>query len=172
MLATPLWGCEEASAPAPTLRKDRLADKQFVPRGRYWPELPEIARVGAISGPVERGTVPFHRLVRCDAENIVFKDEEGTGADRLMTPRLKERLEILASLVAREWPGVRLRVTEAWDEDEEHSPRSVHYEGRAADLTTSDMDGNRLGRLAGLALAAGFEWVAHESTHVHASVSR
>jgi hypothetical protein len=144
----------------------------MIERGRYLPNQPEAERVGAISGAVDRGTVPFHRLVRCDARNIVFKDEEGTGADRLMTPRLEARLQRLASLVSREWPGVQLRVTEAWDENREHGERSVHYEGRAVDLTTSDLDNTRLARLAGLALSAGFEWVAHEPTHVHASVSR
>ena len=53
----------------------------------------------------------------------------------MMTPKLKARLDALANLVAAEWSGVKLRVTEAWDEDDEHSPTALHYEGRAADLT-------------------------------------
>lgn len=162
----------DTGAPAPSLGKERSAHKAVVERGRYYPNLPEAERVGAISERIERGTVAFHRLVRCDSKDILFKDEEGTGADRLMTRRLKERVEVLAGLVAREWPGVQLRVTEAWDENDEHGERSIHYEGRAVDLTTSDLNTARLGRLSGLALAAGFDWVAHEPTHVHASVRR
>jgi hypothetical protein len=172
LLFAPLGGCADVNVPAPNLRKERPAPKVVLERGTYVPDQPEVERVGAISGRIARGTVPFHRLVRCDAANVLFKDEEGTGADRLMTPRLEQRLERLAALVQREWPELTVRVTEAWDESNEHGERSLHYEGRALDLTTSDLDGERLGRLAGLALAAGFEWVAHEPTHVHASVAR
>lgn len=110
-------------------------------------------------------------LVRCDHPLIVFKDEEGTGADRMMTERLRGSLIKLADLVCAEWGGVKLRVTDAWDEQNEHSPNSTHYEGRAADLTTSDRDSGKLGRLADLAVTAGFDWTFYEnSAHVHVSV--
>jgi len=126
---------------------------------------------GAITAPIQRDRQRFSSLVRSDHPLIVFKDEEGSGADRLMSSRLRTRLHRLAELVATEWPHLRLRVTEAWDESGEHGKSSLHYEGRAADLTTSDKDPGKLGRLAGLALEAGLDWVYFEdASHVHVSV--
>jgi hedgehog signaling domain-containing protein len=142
-----------------------------LPRGRAVPGMSEQEAIGPVLGKIARRSPDFERLVVSTDADIVFKDEETTGADRMMTPRLKKGLERLSRSVREEWPGLRLRVTEAWDENDEHGTLSAHYEGRAADLTTSDQDRRRLGRLAWLAVEAGFDWVYFEDdTHVHVSV--
>ena len=139
--------------------------------GQHIPSESEIEVSGAIGSRVRRGSKAFAALVRVGDARIVFKDEEGTSADRHMTRRLRARLRQLAVAVEREWPSVKLRVTEAWDERHEHGRNSLHYEGRAADITTSDVDHAKLGRLARLAVAAGFDWVYFEDgSHVHVSV--
>lgn len=129
--------------------------------------------VGVATTKIVRDTPEYKALVKNTNPDIVFKDEEGTGADQMVTPKLNEKLDALAAKVKAEWPDVKLRVTETWDENDEHSTNSVHYEARAADLTTSDQDNAKLGRLGRLAVDAGFEWVFYEDTlHIHASVSK
>jgi hypothetical protein len=154
-----------------------LSKRAGLPRdlalGQRAPDAAEAAIIGALESPVTRRSNAFARLVRYERTDVVFKDEEGTSADRMMTPRLREKLGRLALLVSREWPALTLRVTEAWDDAREHGESSVHYEGRAADITTSDADTKKLGRLARLSVDAGFGWVFYESaSHVHVSVTR
>lgn len=139
-------------------------------QGQSIPATSEAAASGSIKARITRGSQDFGKLVKFDPA-VVFKDEEKTGADLLMTPRLVGCIAALACLVQREWPGIKLRVVEAWDENGEHAKTSLHYEGRAADMTTSDRDGSKLGRLAVLAAEAGFDFSLFEDKHhVHASV--
>ena len=149
-----------------------MATKTFTLHEKV-PNKSESDAVGAILKRVSRTSPEFLLFVKNTNPDIVFKNEEGTGADMMMTDRLKGKLDVLAQLVITELPGFKLRVTEAWDENIEHSGNSTHYEGRAADMTTSPIDSSKLGRLAGLAVDAGFEWVFYENDkHVHASMSR
>jgi hypothetical protein len=142
--------------------------------GRQVPNVSEVDAIGAVTMRISRRRPEFRQLARNDSADIIFKDEETTGADRLMTRRLSQRLSRLAKLVESEWgKEVQLRVTDAWDEQGEHGPESAHYEGRAADLTLSDLDPSKLGRLGYLAVQAGFDWVYFENrAHVHVSVRR
>jgi hypothetical protein len=141
--------------------------------GQQVPNLSEEDAIGAVTSRISRWRPEFRQLTRNQNSQILFKDEETTGADRLMTRRLSQRLDRLSQLVESEWRDVRLRVTDAWDEQREHGRRSAHYEGRAADLTTSDLDPAKLGRLGYLAVQAGFDWVFYENrAHVHVSVKR
>lgn len=155
-------GSKRVAKPSEKHRLTAFALKQ------RWPGPSEASYVKKSQKHLTRG-----ELVENRNPQIIFKDEEGTGADRFMSPGLSEAMNRLAGHVRREWPGVRLRVTEAWDEEGEHSKGSTHYEGRGADLTISDKDPAKLGMLAALAAISGFDWVYYENElHVHVSVNR
>jgi len=145
---------------------------------QHVPKTSEAEAVGKILKKIKRGSPEFKFLVYNDSKEIIFKNEEnnqpGLEADRMMTPRLREKLALLSLHVKHEYAGkIKLRVTESWDENGEHNPNSTHYEGRAADITTSDLDSTKLGRLAQLAVDAGFDWVYYENAaHVHVSVKK
>jgi hypothetical protein len=138
------------------------------------PDKLEGFAVGGFVAAIKRDSPELKKLVKNNNPEIVFKNEEDNGDDRLMTKKLNDKVNALAALVKMEFPGLKLRITEAWDDGTSgHAKTSRHLEGRAVDITTSDRDPKKLGRLAGLAVEAGFEWVFFEDKlHVHASVSR
>jgi hypothetical protein len=132
---------------------------------------------------IERNSCAYHQLVGILDPTIVFKQEEEppfSTEDILMHPAMLLPLSRLNELVQAEWQGaVQLRVTDAYDSLLEHDPPqtdvnrtySLHYEGRAIDLTTWPIDRTVYGRLCALAHCAGFDWVHHEGTHCHASIN-
>lgn len=138
------------------------------------PNTSESDAVGPFTAAIRRGSPEFLVLVKNDNPNIVFKAEEANkDDDRMMTARLDEKVNSLAELVQAEFPHIKLRITESWDDSLTHARTSRHLEGRAVDITASDRDASKLGRLAGLAVEAGFDWVFFEDPlHVHASVKR
>jgi hypothetical protein len=174
LLALASSGCEQLAELSKT-DDDSLSklSRTRLELGERMPNDAEARVVGAGTEPIRRGTGAFGKLVSCNDCPFVFKDEERNRSDRMMTPRLRRELLTLSKLVRQTWPKLELRVTEAWDDGREHGQESVHYEGRAADITTSDQDSRKLGELAALAVRAGFDWVFFENAaHVHVSVKR
>lgn len=68
-------------------RPGRIGNAEPLVLGQYVPNRSElsIAASGPAQGKISRDSPAFKDLVENYNEDIVFKDEEGTGADRIMT---------------------------------------------------------------------------------------
>lgn len=131
---------------------------------------------------IERNSCAYYQLVGNLEPSIIFKREETSPyneEDILMHPAMLLPLHRLNEMVHQEWDGeVQLRVTDSYDSLLEHDldqldenrKVSLHFEGRAIDLTTWPIDPARYGRLCVLAHCAGFNWVHNEGTHCHAAI--
>ncbi len=138
--------------------------------------LPDVRETEAC-GAIDLATFsPGRDLVFVDDHRVWWESDAKGGRDgecdhsmhrRLATP-FRRLVELAAGC------GARLKVHDAYRATGIHSPRSLHREGRAIDLTSDDIS---LEEVAKLAWQAGFDWVYHECPrsgghHVHASVRR
>ena len=182
--APPLVPVAADGTPQPTASPSPPATPVVIAPGQRIPDSGESDAIGGVTTYDPLATPRSLGLIKNTNDDIVFKDEEGDGSDYYMTANLNAKMNELAKLVSAEWPGAKLRVTEAWSQNAEHGVqdrsgrlipegerRSAHYSGRAVDITVSDLDPTKLGRLGALAREAGFDWVFYEdSKHIHASV--
>lgn len=159
---------------------DLLAGQFISASGSYTQTEPLAS--GRMACQIARESCAYSRLVGIVDPTIVYKREEEPpfdSEDILIHPAMVGSLARLNELVQAEWGGiVQLRVSDAYDSRLDHDPPqtdqsraySLHYEGRAIDLTTIPIDRSKYGRLCALAHCAGFDWVLNERTHCHASI--
>ncbi|KAJ7336037.1 hypothetical protein OS493_013412 [Desmophyllum pertusum] len=139
--------------------------------GQRYPNADEIDTCGNIRDVIRRNSARYRKiLVRNTNSEIAFANDDC----RRMSARAKSKLDVLGSRVRQQWSNIKLKVTLAWtDQIMPQAPISLHYEGRALRLQTSDGDRQKLSTLAGLAVEAGFDWVHYAtSSYIHASVIR
>ncbi len=173
--------------PLPTVTSEaacpfiNLGMGQHISAGGSYTET-QTSAAGPMVCRIKRTSCAYHHLVGDLNPMIVYKREEEPPFDRediLMHPAMILPLSRLSKLVIKEWGGeVRLRVTDAYDsllehdlaQADENRKNSLHFEGRAIDLTTFPIDQTRYGRLCALAHCAGFDWVINEGDHCHAAI--
>jgi len=167
--------------PKPGCLLPDLHEGQHISAGGSYTETERSASTAMVCH-LQRDSCGYNQLVGILDPTIVFKQEEASPYDTediLMHPAMLTPLSRLNRLVQAEWgDAFQLRVTDTYDSLLEHDPPeseprsrySLHYDGRAIDLTTWPVDQSRYGRLCALAHCAGFDWVHHEGNHCHASI--
>ncbi|XP_031566613.1 desert hedgehog protein A-like [Actinia tenebrosa] len=139
-------------------------------------EESSAAASGSSEGPVRRGSPKYKALKVEINTDVIFKEDGETNDNKRMTPRCAEKLKNLIRGVIRQWDGrVKVRVIKAYyagkEKRKRRHPLTLHYEGRAIDIQTSDLDQKKYPILGRLAVNAGFDWVSYSSkNYIHASV--
>ena len=162
---------EVAEAPAPINQPVRELPNSF-PRKTRRPSYRESSASVSID---QVNFDPKRDLVEVYDDRVWWESDNDeaqgdTEDDHLVHYALEESLRRVIELVVQE--GGTLEVHDAYRATGVHSPKSLHKQGRAVDLTCDELG---LERLAILTWAAGFDWVYHEAPkrgghHVHASV--
>ena len=95
--------------------------------GQRYPNEDENKACGQIRDVIPRNSGRFRKIIIRNLNN----DAQYANDDcRRMTARTKSKLDILASLVRREWSGRYVRVVRAWtDQVDQNDKLSLHYEG-------------------------------------------
>jgi hypothetical protein len=141
--------------------------------GARLPSVTEAEAVGVPIRKIRREDLAFQTLVRPANPDVAFSQPKDDGADRYMTQALAEATGKLAALVKTEWPGQKLQIVRGWLDDDGAEAPTTRHEARSVDITVTDYDSSKLGRLARLAATAGFAWVSFEDpSHVRATVRR
>jgi hypothetical protein len=178
-----------AEEEAPDLSPVRPFPEKF-PRRTHLPDCNESEASGSI---VFSSFSAGRDLVFVEDDRVWWEsdndEEEDDECDHSMHRNIELPFRRLVEMCVAS--GAVLRVQEAYRPASIHSPKSLHREGRALDLTCPSLDpawspdapnADRpspasLEILAKLAWAAGFDWVYYEcpknsGPHIHASVTR
>jgi len=149
-----------------------------------------LTRESHFAGPImkrlSRGSPDVDLVGLNAAWGGTFKDEESgrlpgypvtayAGDDLLVDPALVplvQRYQQLIELARRQQrlKTQRVEITEAFDQQGEHTEDSLHYEGRAIDVVGDYGNNKVIERLTGLAMLAGFDWVNNELAIVEGRV--
>ncbi|KFQ92208.1 Sonic hedgehog protein, partial [Nipponia nippon] len=128
-----------------------LAYKQFIPNVAE----KTLGASGRYEGKITRNSERFKELTPNYNPDIIFKDEENTGADRLMTQVEPQRYLYLCLLTSLSNPKGRICLS--------------IFESPPLSLSPSSPRPSKLGYR--LPAEAGFDWVYYESkAHIHCSV--
>ncbi len=123
----------------------------------------EIRAVGAVSDVIRPGCSRYNQLVVSTNANITFAATTATSEPRRMTRRLRDKLDMLATLtLARGWGQLIVQEAYLVPPATVAVPVLLQYEGRGARIAVSNAA--LLGDLAQLALSADFDFIHYAST--------